>query len=108
MKLNEKGRELYNIWWHNYCKENDRLGGDSSNHDYVEGWCIIDNDDYVKTLTDECGLLIFGYEDDAIYTVKEWMENRKGEDICAYDFTFTEVLNELKKYFECVENIEEV
>lgn len=100
MKLNAKGRELWNIWWDNYRIENDRLGGNSAKREYVEGWCIIDNDDYVKTLTDECGLLILGYEDDAIYTVEEWMGNCKENDICAYDFTFAEVLNELKKYFE--------
>lgn len=102
MKLNAKGKELYDIWERNYCEENDRLGGNSAKGDYIEGWCIIDNDDYVKTLTDECGLLIFGYCDDAMYVVEEWMENCNcsGEDICAYDFTFTEVLDELKKYFE--------
>lgn len=100
MKLNEKGKELYEVWHNNYKMENDKLGGNSAKGDYVEGWCIIDNCNYVKTLTDECGLLIFGYCDDAIYIVEEWMEYHKDEDICAYDFTFKEVLDELKKYFE--------
>lgn len=100
MKLNAKGIELHDIWEQNYFKENDRLGGNSAEGDYVEGWCIIDNGDYVKTLTDECGLLIYGYKEDAIYVVKEWMENCKDEDICGFDFTFKEVLNELKKYIE--------
>lgn len=108
MKLNAKGNELYDIWEKNYCKENDKLGGNSANGDYVEGWCIIDNDDYVKTLTDECGLLIFGYddgEDGAIDHVDEWIEMYGEDDIIFTDyygeeFSCGEVKAELLKYFE--------
>ena len=105
MKLNEKGKELYNIWERNYRKENDNLGGNSANGDYVEGWCIIDNNDYVKTLIDECGLLIFGYDDDVIYTVEEWIELYGADDVCFTDidgraYTFVKVKEELLKYFE--------
>ena len=101
MKLNAKGKELHDIWWQNYCKENDRLGGNSANGYYVEGWCIIDNDDYVKTLTDECGLLIFGYCDYAMITVAEWIEDYGNEKIKIGSdyYTYEDVINELKKYF---------
>ena len=51
MKLNAKGKEMYNIWEKHYCNENDKLGGNSASGDFVEGWCIIDNNKYVKTLT---------------------------------------------------------
>ena len=105
MKLNAKGNELYDIWWKNYCKENDNLGGDSANHDFVEGWCIIDNTEYVKTLTDECGLLIFGYDTNAIYTVEEWIEDWGADDVIftdtnGNDYTCAEIKEELLKYFE--------
>ncbi len=102
MKLNAKGNELFDIWEQNYHKENDRLGGNSANGDYVEGWCIIDNDDYIKNITDECGLLIFGYYDDAVYIVEEWIEDYGNEKISigSFEFTYEDVLNELKKYFE--------
>lgn len=100
MKLNAKGKELYNIWEQNYCKENDKLGGNSANGDYVEGWCIIDNDNYVKTLTDECGLLIFGYDDGAIDTVNEWIEMYGADDIIFNGYTCADVKSELLKYFE--------
>lgn len=99
MKLNEKGKELYDIWDKNYCKENDKLGGNSANGDFVEGWCIIDNDDYVKTLTDECGLLIFGYDDNAVNIVEEWMEDY-GNEKAVFGYTYEEIRNELLKYFE--------
>lgn len=104
MKLNAKGRELYNTWWHNYCAENDRLGGNSTNHDFVEGWCIIDNDNYVKTLTDECGLLIFGYDTDTINVVDGWIEDYGNETIKigSNEYTYADIRNELIKYFEVV------
>ena len=105
MKLNAKGNELYKIWEYNYYKENDNLGGNSAEGDYVEGWCIIDNDDYVKTLTDECGLLIFGYDEYAIDTIDEWIKDWGADDVCFTDvngksYTFAEVKAELLKYFE--------
>ena len=100
MKLNKKGRELFDIWEQNYYKENDKLGGDSANGDFVEGWSIIDNDDYVKTLTDECGLLIFGYDEGAIDTVDEWIDDGCDGEVGNLGFTYTDVRNELLKYFE--------
>lgn len=100
MELNAKGVELYNIWEQNYYRENDKLGGNSVNGDFVEGWCIIDNDDYVKTLTDECGLLIFGYDKYAIDTVNEWIELYGADDIIFEDYTCMDVKAELLKYFE--------
>ncbi len=105
MKLNDKGNELYDIWYANYRKENDNLGGDYANGDIVEGWCIIDNNDYVKTLTDECGLLVFGYDDNAINVIDEWIEDYGADDVCFTDidgktYTFAEVKAELLKYFE--------
>lgn len=100
MELNAKGKELYDIWEHNYRTENDKLGGNSADGDYVEGWCIIDNDDYVKTLTDECGLLIFGYDHNAIDVVNEWIELYGENDIIFEGYTCAEVKAELLKYFE--------
>lgn len=105
LKLNAKGNELYKIWEQNYCNENDNLGGDSANGDYVEGWFIIDNDDYVKTLTDECGLLIFGYDDDVFGIVDEWIELYGADDVIFTDYygnkyTCADIKTELLKYFE--------
>lgn len=105
MKLNAKGNELYKIWEQNYHKENDILGGDYANGDIVEGWSIIDNDDYVKTLTDECGLLIFGYDDNVVNVIDEWIEDYGADDVYFKDidgkfYTFAEVKAELLKYFE--------
>ena len=105
MKLNAKGNELYKIWEQNYYKENDNLGGDSANGDMVEGWCIIDNSHYIKTLTDECGLLIFGYDDSAIDQVEEWIELYGADDVAFTDctdksYTFAEIKVELLKYFD--------
>ena len=104
MKLNRKGEELYKIWQNNYYAENDKLGGDSASGQLVEGWCIIDNYDYIKTLTDECGLLIFGYDDNAVNVINEWIEEYGEDDVCFKDidgkaYTFAEVKDELLKYF---------
>ena len=100
MKLNEKGWALHDIWWQNYCKENDRLGGNSAEGDFVDGWCIIDNFDYINNITDECGLLIFAYDDDAYYRVEEWIKNDGDCEVGNLGFTYTDVKSELLKYFE--------
>lgn len=100
MKLNKQGWELYKIWEQNYYKENDKLGGNSADGDFIEGWSIIDNIDYIKNITDECGLLIFGYGEDAIDTVDEWL--KYGDDtVGSFDFTYINVREELLKYFKC-------
>ena len=99
MKLNEKGKELYKVWEQNYHKENDNLGGNSLEGDFIEGWSIVDNFEYIKNITDECGLLIFGYDDNAINMVDEWLKYGDCE-IGSLGFTYTDVRNELLKYFE--------
>lgn len=102
IKLNDLGRDLYNVWWENYKKENDNLGGNSAEHDFVEGWCIIDNDEYIKTITDECGLLLFAYEEDVFNVLDEWAKDTdETEKICG-GFTIPEVKKELLKYVEIV------
>lgn len=105
MKLNAKGNELYKVWEQNYYNENDKLGGNSANGDMVEGWCIIDNYDYIKTLTDECGLLIFGYDDGAIDHIEECIEMYGTDDVIFKDYygneyTCADIKAELLKYFE--------
>ena len=105
MKLNAKGKELYKIWEQHYLKENDRLGGNSAEGDFVDGWCIIDNYDYLNNLTDECGLWIYGYDDDAINHIEECIEmygvdNVIFKDITGKCYTCAEMKAELLKYFE--------
>lgn len=100
MKLNDKGKELWDIWEQNYFKENDNLGGNSAEYDFVDGWCIIDNDEYVKDLTDECGLLIYGYDDSAVDVVDEWIEMYGANNVIFKNYTCIDVKNELLKYFE--------
>lgn len=99
MKLNEKGKALYNVWYENYCRENDKLGGNSAEGDFIDGWGIIDTYDYVKNITDECGVLIFAYDDDALYMVDKWLIEgvNMGESL---GLTLGGIRNELLKYFE--------
>ena len=79
MKMNDKGKELCEIWRQNYYKENDKLGGNSVEGDFVEGWCIIDNYEYIHNLNDECGLWLYGYDENALAEVEDAIE-RYGED----------------------------
>ena len=102
VKLNDLGKELYNVWWENYKKENDILGGNSTEGDYVEGWCIIDNDKYIKTITDECGLLLFAYDENVFNILDEWAEDWNETDKICGGFTIPEVKKELLKYIEIV------
>lgn len=102
VKLNELGNELYNAWWKNYCKENDNLGGNSVEHDFVEGYCIVDNFDYIKTITDECGWLLLAYEENVFNILNEWAEDTDETDKICGGFTIPEVKQELLKYVEIV------
>lgn len=98
VKLNDLGKELYDIWWKNYKKENDNLGGNSAKGDYIEGWYIIDNDNYIKTITDECGLLLFAYDENVFDILDEWAEDWNETDKICGGFTIPEVKEELLKY----------
>lgn len=100
MKMNAEGKKLYDVWYANYCKENDKLGGNSANGDFVEGWAIIDNADYVKTLEDFCGLMLFGYDNDAVWMVENWIEMYGNDEIIVNGYTCEDVRKELIKYFE--------
>lgn len=99
MRLNKDGEKLREIWEDNFYRENDRLGGNSADGDFVDGWIIIDNDEYVKTLTDECGLLIYGY-DDPLQVVDEWIRDFGKDDVVINGYTLEDVRNELLKYFD--------
>ena len=100
MKLNDNGKRLYDIWEQNYWDENDKQGGDSASGIFVEGWSIVDTYDYIENITDECGLLIFGYDDDAYNVVNEWIEDGLDGEVGNLGFTYTDVRSELLKYFE--------
>lgn len=98
MKFNKKGWDLFDKWEQKYYEENDRLGGDSVNKDFVEGWSIIENEDFVKTLDDAVGLLVFGYDDNAISVVDEWIENDEEEDTYL-GFKLGDIKRKLKDYY---------
>lgn len=97
LTLNDAGKKLCDKWWENYCQENDRKGGNSAEGDFVEGWSIIDDSRYVKTVEDVCGLLIFGYDADALNALEDWFYGC-GDDYKIYGFTYDEIKAELLKY----------
>ena len=97
---NKKGWELFNLWEQKYFEENDRLGGNSAEGDFVDGWCIIDTTDHIHNITDVCGLYVFGYDDDAIWEVEDHIERFGNEEIWSgCGFTFEDLKQELKQYF---------
>ena len=104
MKLNQKGIEAFKKWDKIYCAENDRLGGDSGNGEFIEGWCIIDDYEHIKSITDESELLIYGYETNALAMIEEWQELENATDTTIFDkklgFTFGELKAEINKYLE--------
>lgn len=99
MKLNERGEELYNIWEKKYFEENDRRGGDSQNGDFIDGWSIIDTRDFIRNITDECGILVYGYRDNAIWTVAEWIDDGDNWENSRLNVTYCDVIQELLQYF---------
>ena len=99
MKMNDKASSIFDKWEKLYYEENDKLGGNSKNGDFVEGWCIIENDTYVKTLDDAVGLLIFGYDDNALSIVNDWI-TADGEDDDYLGFRLGDIKNKLENYYE--------
>lgn len=102
-KLNEKGWKKFNEWNAIYEKELERLRVELNDPDYFEGWCIIDNYDFVKTIEDEIGLLIFGYDESIGWYFDEW--DNYADDVCFRDingkeYTFKEVEEAMQPYYE--------
>lgn len=105
MRMNKKGWDAYHRWLNIYYTENDRLGGNAAEGDLVEGWCIIDNFNFVKTLTDQCELLVYGYDDSAIYHMDDYIEIWGENDIYFTDpngrtYTAKEIKEKLLEYFD--------
>lgn len=99
VKMKDSAKSIYDEWGAKYCAENDRLGGNSAEGDFVESWCIIENEDYVKTLDDVVGLMIFGYDDNALGIIDEWIAT-DGEDDTYLGFKLVDIKHELEKHFE--------
>ena len=100
--MNKKGFELYKKWEAIYYKELERL--QKEDPDFEEGWCIIDNDNFVKTADDLVGLLLFGYDDNIFNVIDEWKKydlvggtDRLYDNI---DLTVDELAERLKEYFD--------
>lgn len=100
MKLNEKGEELFDVWEQKFWNENDRLGGDSKSGIFVVDTDIVNKKNCIKTITDECGWLIFTYDEYVFDVLDEWADDCGETDNCCAGFTIAEVRKELLKYFE--------
>lgn len=71
-KLTEKGIAERDRMEQKYYAELGVLRKEKNDPEYLEGWCIIDTDKYIKTLDDEIALLVYGYDDDVLDTISEW------------------------------------
>ena len=101
MQMKDNASPIFDKWANIYYQENDKLGGDSQNNDFVEGWSIIEDTAHVKTLDDAVGLLIFGYDDNALSTVEDWIEtDENGEDAEYLGFRLGDIKNKLENYYE--------
>lgn len=93
--VTDKGNELYELFNGYYITELEKLRKEKGDPNYVEGWCIIDNSDYVKTIEDLCGLLIYGYDEH----VFEHLDGFSDDDEYWEGYTVKEVREEISKYF---------
>ena len=92
--LTAKGWEVFNKWQDIYYKELERLQKEKNDPMYGEGWCIIDNFDFIKTIDDEIGLLIFGYDDGVIDILNEWKEDGiGGDEEYLFGYTINDIIN---------------
>ena len=99
--MKDNAWDIFNKWENIYYQENNKLGGNSQNNEFVEGWSIIEDTDHVKTIDDAVGLLIFGYDDNALTTVDEWIETDTDKEDAKYlGFRLGDIRNKLKDYYE--------
>lgn len=102
--MNEEGKKLYSKWEKIYEDELQLIRAMLNDDDYTEGWCIIDDYDHVKTIEDEIGLLVFGYDDYLPHQIEEW-ESLYGEnetfftDIYGKNYTVKEIKERAMVYY---------
>jgi len=94
MRLNEKGKQLYDKFENFYVTELERLRKEKNDPEYIEGWCIIDNNNYVQDIEDEIGLLIYGYDEFVFDVLSDW-ENVE----YAFGLTGKEIKQKLEEYY---------
>lgn len=109
MKLNDKGWELYYKWESIYEAELKRLQEERNDPDYFDGWCIIDNSDFVKNIDDLVGLLCFGDDDHAIWNIVDQIYNWGcgADSEYAFGTSYRQLIDLLKPYFDISEEDEE-
>lgn len=99
MQMKDNAWNLFDKWASIYNQENDKLGSNSQNNEFVEGWSIIEDTTHVKILDDAVGLLIFGYDDNALSIVNDWI-TADGEDDDYLGFRLGDIKNKLENYYE--------
>lgn len=92
MTLTDKGWETFYKWQGIYYNELYNLKEEFNDPEYEEGWCIIDNEHYVKDIDDEIGLLIFGY-DDGVMDHLCWYRDKYKDDEYAFGYTAQDIIN---------------
>lgn len=98
--LTDEGKRLYYKFEKYYCDELEKLRKEKNDPEYCEGWCIIDNSDYVKTLEDVCGILIYGDDEFAFDHLDDFIKYNGEDDIYDLGYTAKEVKEALKKYYK--------
>lgn len=99
VRMKDSAKPIYNEWETKYWNELERLKKEKNNPNYHEGWCIIENDTFVRTLDDVVGLLIFGHDYNALGTIDEWIEIY-GEEDTYFGFKLKDIMHKLEKHFE--------
>lgn len=106
MELNKQGQKLYDKWEHIYFDELTKIREQTGDPDFCEGWSIIDDWDHIHDIDDEIGLLIFGYEDDAIYHIIETVNSKWSwpDEEWMFGKSCREMIELLKPYFDIDKN----
>ena len=106
MKLNAKGEALYDKWERIYWEEITKQREQRGDPDFCEGWCIIDDWDHIHDINDEIGLLIFGYEDNAIYHVISCVVDGyvREDENWIFDVSTHQLVDLMKPYFDITDD----
>ena len=96
-RLTSKGVEAYDRMWEMYDQELKEL--QKADPNFVEGWAIIDNDKYIKTLDDEVDILVGAYDRNVLYVLAEWLDNgcTSLDDKICFNWSVREVINRISE-----------
>lgn len=94
-ELTRKGEDAVSRMWKMYHHE--LAERQKADPDFVDGWGIIDNKRYIKTIDDEVDVLMGAYGNDVLNVLSDWVDPSNIDDKCCADWSVKEVISRISE-----------